>query len=61
MNIEKILMKEQHRQLRSLKEKLSETLDNEPLDSGDEGENEIWKQANYLFGLLEDFFGDSVR
>lgn len=53
-------MEEQRRQLRSLKEKLSETLDNEPLDSGDEDENEIWKQANYLFGLLEDFFGCSI-
>lgn len=40
MSIEKKLMEEQHRRLRCLKEKLSETLDNEPLDSGDEDENE---------------------
>ena len=52
---EKKLMEDQHNQLRSLKVKLADVLEHEPADAGDEEENEVWKQANLLFELLDSF------
>lgn len=60
MSIEKKLIEDQHNALRHLKEKLADTLALEPADAGDEEENEVWKQANYLFELLDDFFGGAA-
>lgn len=57
MDIEKRLEAEQHKTLKALQEKLSEVLDYEPADSGDETEDEIWRQANDLKSMLDDFFG----
>lgn len=60
MSIEEKLMEDQHNQLRSLKDKLADVLEYEPADAGDEEENEVWKQANRLFSLLNDFFGGAA-
>ncbi|WP_297294775.1 hypothetical protein [Acutalibacter muris] len=56
MDIEKRLEAEQHEKLKELQEKLSDVLDYEPADSGDETEDEIWQRANDLKDALEDFF-----
>lgn len=47
---------EQHQQLKELRAKLGDVLYHEPADSGDEAEDEIWKQANSLKAALDDFF-----
>lgn len=56
MDIEKRLEAEQHEKLKELQEKLSDVLDYEPADSGDENEDEIWQQANSLKDMLDAFF-----
>ncbi len=43
MDIEKRLEAEQHEKLKELQEKLSDVLNYEPADSGDETEDEIWQ------------------
>lgn len=58
ISIEEKLKEDQHNKLRSLKEKLADVLDYEPADSDDSDEDEVWKQVNHLFELLEDFFRD---
>ena len=53
MDIEKRLEAEQHKKLKELQEKLSEVLDYEPADSGDENEDESrgsrspWRRTRY--------------
>lgn len=56
MDIEKRLEAEQHRKLKELQEKLDDVLNYEPADSGDENEDEIWRQANSLKDTLDAFF-----
>ena len=55
------LKREQHQQFLSLKEKLAEVLEHEPLYSGDEYEDCIWARANDLKALLDDFFGQEEQ
>lgn len=50
---------EQHRQLKELRAKLDEVLYHEPADSGSEAEDDIWKQANNLKDMLDDFFEEA--
>ncbi len=56
MDIKKRLETEQHRKLKELQEKLDDVLNYEPADSGDENEDEIWRQANSLKDTLDAFF-----
>ncbi|MDE7245541.1 MAG: hypothetical protein K2O18_16430 [Oscillospiraceae bacterium] len=56
MNIDERLKAEQHSKLRELRAKLDDVLYYEPADSGSEDEDGIWKQANTLKGMLDDFF-----
>lgn len=60
MDIEMRLKAEQHGKLRELCAKLDDVLYHEPADSGDEEEDDIWKQANLLKSMLDDFFGEET-
>ena len=55
MSLEERQRKEQHGQLRELHALLDDVLYHEPADSGDEEEDDIWKQANHLKNMLDDF------
>lgn len=55
-DVEEHLQAEQHRKLEELLDKLNGVLYYEPADSGDEEEDDIWKQANLLKDMLDDFF-----
>lgn len=56
MDTEERLKNEQHRKLKELQEKLDDVLGYEPADSGSEDEDAIWKWANSLKYMLDDFF-----
>lgn len=56
MDAEERLRREQHRKLRELHALLDDVLYHEPADSGDEEEDDIWKQVNRLKSMLDDFF-----
>ncbi len=56
MDIEKRLEAEQHGKLKELQDKLDNVLNYEPADSGNENEDEIWRQANSLKDMLDAFF-----
>lgn len=56
MDIEERLKAEQYEKLRELQAKLGEVLDHEPLAPEDDYEDSIWKWANSLKYMLDDFF-----
>lgn len=61
MALEELLKAKQRGKLWELRAKLSDVLDHEPADSGDEEEDYIWKQANDLKDALDDFFEEDMR
>lgn len=59
MNIEERLKVAQHGKLRELRATLEDVLYHEPADSGDEEEDDIWKRANALKDMLDEFFEEA--
>ena len=56
MDIEERLKAEQHEKLKELQGKIDEVPEHEPAGCEDADELEIWKWANSLKYMLDDFF-----